>query len=160
MLERIHALKDLAARRAKKRVIAKAGGRKQGTTSIPASLHSLATLHAARPTWTYLVQGQQGVALEEAMEITKEDEDRDILHIRRVAVEVRDELNGLGEQKPKEQGHEGGGGFDIGQLGRSRGEGTIEKVNQKPVVDQCRRMECGQVKCIRRPGLLATLVSR
>lgn len=51
----------------------------------------------------YLVQGQEGIQFDEAMEVSEEDLDWDEFNVLRMVIEMWPELDGFGEEEPSDK---------------------------------------------------------
>lgn len=97
----------------------------------------------------YLVHSQESVRFEKAVEISKENGNREEFDVGRVSIKVWQELDGFGEEKPQEEYEKYCPRVHNQTISRCARDGLIQQICQEAIVDQSRRIETRKMKGVR-----------
>lgn len=104
-LEGVHTVQNLTTGTADQRVTAVESLCDQRLATVPGRLFQLvsSSFHVRELIKAYLVQGQERIQFDEAMEVSEEDLDWDEFNVLWMVIEMWPEFDGFGEEKPSDK---------------------------------------------------------
>jgi hypothetical protein len=111
------------------------------------------TNHLAAP--DRVVTSDEGIDIQNAMEVREHDHGRDVQHVLGILTEVRDELDNLGEEDPADKKDK----RELARVHVTVREATGEEEPQRAVNEKGRRLELANVNGIETPDVRVVPVS-
>lgn len=104
-LEGVHTVQNLATGATDQRVTTVESLCDQRLATVPGRLFKLvsSSFHVRELIKPYLVQGQERIPFDEAMEVSEEDLDWDEFNVLWMVIEMWPELDGFGEEEPSDK---------------------------------------------------------